>query len=159
MTSPAERHDTAVVNHVGLCTVDLDAAQRFYTELLGFEVERTMDIPDEAAGPLLGVDPPVGLRVVYLRRGAFTLELLRFDRPGNPDWTERRFNEPGLTHISYSVDDLPDVVRRVEALGGTIVHEIPMAAFVRDPDGQLLELLPMEYRIQLDAMQAARVDD
>ena len=144
------------MNHVGLCTTDLDVARRFYCELLGFEVERTMDIPDQATSPLLGVEPPVGLSVIYLRRGTFVLELLRFDRPGNPEWSERLMNEPGLTHISYSVNDLPGAVARVEGLGGTVLNESPMAAFVHDPDGQLLELLPMEYRVQLDAARARR---
>ncbi len=140
-----------LVNHVGQCVTDLDVSRRFYCELLGFEVERTLDIPDAAAGPLLGVPEPVGLGVVYLRRGSFVLELLRFDRPGNPDWAERRMNEPGLTHISFSVDDLGAAVARAVDLGGSVVVDAPAAAFVRDPDGQLLELLPMAYRQQLDA--------
>src|SRR6478735_8474655 len=111
--SDGPTYDQPVINHVGQCTTDLDVATRFYCELLGFELERDLTVPDEAVGPLLGVEAPVGLRAVYLRRGGFTLELMHFDRPGNPDWTERRFNEPGLTHLSLSVVDLPKVVGRV----------------------------------------------
>src|SRR4051812_29433738 len=55
-------YDKPVINHVGQCTTDLDLATRFYCELLGFEIERDLTVPDEAVGPLLGVEPPVGLR-------------------------------------------------------------------------------------------------
>jgi catechol 2,3-dioxygenase-like lactoylglutathione lyase family enzyme len=150
------RADGMVVNHVGQCVVDLDRAARFYVELLGFEVDRTLEVPDDAAGPLLGVAPPVGLSAVYLRRGGFQLELLAFDRPGNPPAPVRAMNEPGLTHLSFSVDDVDATLDRVAALGGEVVTRVTGAAFVRDPDGQLLEVLPMAYRRRLDADRAAR---
>jgi lactoylglutathione lyase len=135
----------AVLNHLGQCTTDLERSTRFYVELLGFEVARQLDVPDSASGPFLGIEPPVGLRAVYLVREGFTLELMVFDRPGNPDRAERVINEPGLTHLSISVDDLDAVVDRVEELGGQIVTRLRHAAMVRDPDGQLLELMPMAY--------------
>jgi lactoylglutathione lyase len=152
----SESDDSVVVNHVGQCVADLDRATRFYVELLGFTVDRRLSVPDEGAGPLLGIAPPVGLTAVYLRRGDFQLELLAYDRPGNPPYQPRAMNEPGLTHLSYSVDDLDGTVDRVTALGGEVVTRLPFAAMVRDPDGQLLELLPMAYRRQVDADRAAR---
>jgi lactoylglutathione lyase len=135
-----------VVNHVGQCVADVARAERFYVELLGFEVDRRLDVPDAASGPLLGIEPPVGLAATYLRKGDFQLELLTFDRPGNPPFRARELNEPGLTHLSVSVEDLDAVLGRVEALGGQLVTRVQGAAFVRDPDGQLLELLPLSYR-------------
>lgn len=146
---PVDTADEAVVNHVGQATADLARASAFYTELLGFVVERRLDVPDAAAAALLDIEPPVGLEAVYLRRGSFVLELMQFHRPDNPPWSKRVFNEPGLTHLSVSVEDLDAVLDRVEALGGRIVSHLPGAAVVRDPDGQLLELLPMAYRREL----------
>lgn len=145
MTEPT-RPPAVVVNHVGHCVADLDRARAFYVEVLGFAVSRTLAVPDAAAGPLLGVEAPVGLTAVYLERDGFTLELLHFDRPGNPEARARVFNEPGLTHLSVSVDDVAATVARALELGGRVVVDSPMAAVVRDPDGQLLELLPMAYR-------------
>ena len=144
---------SAVVNHVGQCTPDLERAKRFYVELIGFEVEREMQVPDQGSAPLLGLEPPVNLTASYLRLGEFTLELLHFDRPAAPPGRERTFDEPGLTHISYSVEDLEATVARVADLGGTVVSTalMPHAAMVRDPDGQLLELLPMSYRDSLSS--------
>jgi len=144
-----DRDDGAdvVVNHVGLCVADLARARRFYEDVLGFVVARELVVPDAAAGPLLAVDAPVGLTAVYLRRGPFLLELLHFDRPGNPEPSPRPFNEPGLTHLSFSVTDLDASLAAVVAAGGTVVTQLGRAAaIVRDPDGQLLELLPVSSR-------------
>ena len=62
-------------------------------------------------------------------------------------------NEPGLTHISLSVDDLDATLARVPEFGGEVVagSNIGAGVFIRDPDGQLVELLPMAYRRQFDS--------
>ncbi|HVN49913.1 MAG TPA: VOC family protein [Acidimicrobiales bacterium] len=145
-------------NHVGQCTTDLDRATRFYVDLLGFEIERDLEVPDEAAGPLLGVDPPLNLRARYLRKGDFVLELMSFERLVRRD-TPRVMNEPGLTHLSISVDDLDASVAQVPALGGEVVVVLPNAVMIRDPDGQLLELLTMEYRDMVERMKARATRD
>ena len=141
----------AIVNHVGLCVTDLGRSQRFYVDVLGFEVARELTLPDAATATFLSVEPPVGLTAIYLERGTFTLELLHFERPGNPAAVERPFTQPGLTHLSFSVDDLDASLALVAERGGELVTVFPgMAAIVRDPDGQTLELLPMSYRASID---------
>jgi lactoylglutathione lyase len=131
-----------VANHVGLCVTDLERSRRFYEEGLGFTFQRDLRPPDELTGKLLGVDRP-GLTAVYLTMGAFVLELLHFERDGNPPFRERVLNEPGLTHLSLTVDDLPATLDQVRATGGSVVEssDVGAAVLVRDPDGQLLELL------------------
>lgn len=131
-----------VANHVGLCVTDLDRSRRFYEEALGFEFQRDLRPPDDLTGKLLDVPSP-GLTAVYLTMGSFVLELLHFDRPQNPPFRPRVFNEPGLTHLSLSVDDIPATLDAVRRCGGSVVEssDLGMAVLVRDPDGQLLELL------------------
>jgi catechol 2,3-dioxygenase-like lactoylglutathione lyase family enzyme len=60
-------------------------------------------------------------------------------------------NEPGLTHLSISVDDVRASAARAAQCGGEIVEasDVGVALFVRDPDGQLIELLPVSYREHL----------
>jgi catechol 2,3-dioxygenase-like lactoylglutathione lyase family enzyme len=130
-------------NHLGHCVTDVARAERFYTELLGFTRQRTLEVPDGPAGRLLRVEAPVGLSAVYLERDGFVLELLHFDRPGNPPARERPFTEPGLTHLSFTVDDLDGACARVAELGGEVLDDtnLGVAVMVRDPDGQLVELL------------------
>lgn len=130
-------------NWVGLAVQDLDRSRRFYEELLGFEYQRELVPPDEPTARLCQVGPPANLTAVYLQLDGFVLELLRFDREGNPPARSRPMNEPGLTHLSVTVDDLPGVVTRTPDYGGTVVTGTDMggAICVRDPDGQLVELL------------------
>jgi lactoylglutathione lyase len=139
----------AVVNHVGLCVTDLERSRRFYEAVLGFTHERDLPVPDGAASRLLQIPAPVGCTAVYLERDGFILELLHFDRAGNAPRRERSFTEPGLTHISFSVDDIPAACARVTEHGGEVLVDTDMgghAINVRDPDGQIIELLPMSYR-------------
>jgi catechol 2,3-dioxygenase-like lactoylglutathione lyase family enzyme len=139
----------AVVNHVGLCVTDLDRSRRFYEAVLGFTHQRDLEVPDGAASKLLQIPAPVGCTAVYLEREGFILELLHFDREGNAPRRERTFTEPGLTHISFSVDDIAAACALVEEHGGEVLHDTDMGGLainVRDPDGQILELLPMSYR-------------
>jgi catechol 2,3-dioxygenase-like lactoylglutathione lyase family enzyme len=136
-------------NHVGHCVRDLDRAQRFYEEVLGFTVRNELAVPDGPASTLLRVAAPVGMTARYLERDGFVLELLHFDRDGNDPPRERGFTEPGLTHLSFSVEDISASADRAAEVGGEVLAdtEIPGAAImVRDPDGQLVELLPMAYR-------------
>ena len=145
---------TTAFNHLGQCVTDLERSKRFYMELFGFTLEREISPPDESSAQLLGLAPPLGMTACYLVRDGLVLELLHFSAAGQTQpYRAREMNEPGLTHISLSVDDVDDVVRRVGAYGGEVLAatNIGAAVFVRDPDGQLVELLPMEYRRRLDA--------
>jgi lactoylglutathione lyase len=135
----------SAVNHVGLCVTDLDRSRRFYEAVLGFSHRNEVRVPDAATSRLLQVPAPVGLTAVYLARDGFVLELLHFDRDGNDPARHRSFTEPGLTHLSFTVDDVPATCAAVAAHGGEVLADTDVggrAIMVRDPDGQLLELLP-----------------
>jgi lactoylglutathione lyase len=136
-------------NHVGLCVTDLARSRRFYEELLGFTFRNELAVPDGPTGKLLRITPPVGLSAVYLERDGFVLELIHFAREGNAPRRERHFTEPGLTHLSISVDDLAATCAQVIELGGEVLADTDLgglAVMIRDPDGQLIELLPLSYR-------------
>jgi lactoylglutathione lyase len=140
-----------VVNHIGLCVADLERSRRFYVQALGFTPWFELAPPDEPSARLLGIKPPLGMQCVYLRMGEVVLELLQFASAGTVDNPARVLNELGLTHLSFSVDDLVAAKARVEEYGGTVLGDTDIggAVFVRDPDGQLLELLPSAYRDHL----------
>ncbi len=132
-----------VFNHVGLCVRDRAASRRFYEGLLGFEFWWELDAPEEGTAALLQLSRPVGLHATYLVRDGLVLELLDYSgREVHVGW-RRVMDEVGLTHISFSVSDLRSVLDRVPEFGGSVVEGTISdgAAMVRDPDGQLLELL------------------
>lgn len=133
----------SVVTHVGMCVEDLAAAERFYVDGLGFTRLRDLTVPDGVASKLLQIPRPVGLSAVYLGLGEFVLELLHFDRPADAPRRDRAVTEPGLTHLSITVDDLPAMVEHLAAHGGDVLTgtDVQMAILVRDPDGQIVELV------------------
>ncbi len=144
-----------VFNHLGQCVTDLARARRFYEELLGFTFVREIEPPDSPSDQLLRLKQPIGMTACYLQRGGLILELLHFAGEGAAPlpYRERVMNEPGLTHVSFSVDDVAETCRRIPEYGGEVLADtdIGFGVFVRDPDGQLIELLPMSYRDLLDA--------
>lgn len=141
-----------IFNHVGHCVTDLARARRFYEEALGFTFWWSFDVPDEPAAAVLRIPPPMGLTAAYLIRDGLVLELLAYAEPAaRRPRADRGMNEPGLTHISLSVQDLPSALASVEAHGGERLPgtETDAVAFVRDPDGQLIELSTMAWRDML----------
>lgn len=135
------------VSHVGLRVRDLDKSQRFY-EGLGFREGKRLTIPDEVAAGLLGLTPPIGFEAVYLQNNGFVLQLLTFSGYPAPDDAERTMIAAGLTHLSLAVDDIAEAQAAVRNGGGTVVADPGggFACLVRDPEGQLVELI--DSRVQ-----------
>ncbi len=138
-----------VFNHLGQCVTDLERSKRFYVEVLGFEPWRELTFPDERCEKLLRLTPPIDMTASYLRRDGLVLELLHYAGSGAAPLPARQrvMNEPGLTHVSVSVDDIDGTCARVAEYGGEVLEDTNVGAgiFVRDPDGQLIELLTMDY--------------
>lgn len=135
------------VSHVGLRVRDLDRSKAFY-EALGFTEVNRLTVPDQMAEGLLGLAPPIGFEAVYLRNGGVVLQLLTFSGYPAPDEPERGLVGAGLTHLSIAVADVAAAQDAVRGAGGTVVADPGggFACMVRDPDGQLLELVNERVR-------------
>jgi lactoylglutathione lyase len=141
-----------VFNHTGLVVTDLERSKRFYQEVLGFMFWYEIEPPDDLTAKLNCLDPPLGTTASYLFLDEFILELLHYDAEGATELPRRRtMDEPGLTHISVAVDDIREAAVKAVQHGGEVVDDsnIGVALFVRDPDGQLIELLPLGFRDRL----------
>lgn len=132
-----------VFNHVGLCVRDRGQSRRFYEGLLGFQFWWELDIPDEGTDHLLQLDKPLGVHATYLVLDGFVLELIDYSKREVHAGPGRVMDEVGLTHLSLSVADLGEVLATVESFGGAVVEGTvdERWAMIRDPDGQLIELL------------------
>ena len=132
-----------VFNHVGLCVSDRARSRRFYEGLLGFQFWWELEPPDDGTDQLLALTKPIGLHATYLLRDGLVLELLDYSKREAHAGPERVMDQVGLTHLSLSVTDLGAVLTQVEGFGGSVVEGTmsDQSAMIRDPDGQLIELL------------------
>lgn len=80
--------------HVGISVKDLEASVLWYREMLGFSVDKVVDVPDDVG------------RVALLSHGDFRLEL--FEIPGAaplPDdrrFPDRDLRTHGIKHMAYA---------------------------------------------------------
>ncbi len=136
-------------NHTGHVVIDLERSKRFYQEVFGFRFWYEITPPDVPTAQLTGLTPPLGVTASYLVLDGFVLELMHYAAAGaTAPFRTRTMNEPGLTHLSISVADVHAAAERAVQYGGELVEksDIGMALFIRDPDGQLIELLPESFR-------------
>jgi lactoylglutathione lyase len=133
-----------VFNHVGLCVADRERSRRFYEGLLDFEFWWDLELPDEGTQQLLQLEKPIGVRATYLIRDGLVLELLDYSKRDVTVGPQRVMDQIGLTHLSLSVSNIDHVLAMVDDFGGSVVKETVTEQFamIRDPDGQLIELLP-----------------
>jgi lactoylglutathione lyase len=141
-----------IYNHTGQVVTDLARSKRFYQNVLGFKFWYEFNPPEEATAKLISLKAPVGVTSCYLTLDGFVLELIHYSVPGvTAAYRPRTMNEPGLTHLSIAVDDVRATAKKAVEFGGQIIEEsdIGIGLLVRDPDGQLLELLHSSFRASL----------
>lgn len=127
MSSPI--HPGTVVGHVHLKVADLDRAIGFYAGVLGFEVTQRYG-PQAAFLSAGGYHHHIGLNTWESRGGS----------PPPPGHT-------GLYHTAFLYPDraaLADALKRVMTTGipldGAADHGVSEAIYLRDPDGNGVEL-------------------
>jgi catechol 2,3-dioxygenase-like lactoylglutathione lyase family enzyme len=141
-----------IYNHTGIVVTDLERSKRFYQDVLGFRFWYEITPDDEMTAKLSSLQPPLGVTASYYVLEGFVLEFLHYSEPGAiKPFRTRTMDEPGLTHLSIGVDDIYATAKKAVEYGGAIIDDsdVGAALFIRDPDGQLLELLPTGYRDRL----------
>lgn len=127
MTNPV--HPQARIGHVHLKVADLDRAIAFYSGVLGFELTQKY-----------------GTQAAFLSAGGYHHHI------GLNTWESRNGTPPpaghtGLYHTAFLYPDrasLGDALRRVVTAGipldGAADHGVSEAIYLRDPDGNGVEL-------------------
>ncbi|MFQ3284030.1 MAG: catechol 2,3-dioxygenase-like lactoylglutathione lyase family enzyme [Natronomonas sp.] len=136
--------DDIEAHHTGLTVAELDRSVAFYTELLGCTVESRFSVSGDAFGTVVGQDGVSG-RFVHLDSGGSRIELVEYE-PAGPTRKPATLPQPGGSHVAFSVDDvdafLEELPDRVEPLSEPRTTDSgTRLVFVRDPDGNLVELL------------------
>ena len=102
----------AKVDHIGIATRSIDAAGKFYAEVLGLAVAKR----ETVAG---------GLKVAFIPVGETKIELLE---PGSENDNIARFLETrgeGIHHLAFAVDNVEAALAQAKAAGYTLIDEKP----------------------------------
>jgi catechol 2,3-dioxygenase-like lactoylglutathione lyase family enzyme len=135
------------MDHVGIVVDDLAAAIAFFVEL-GLEAQGEMEMEGDLVDRIVALDG-VRTEFAFLQTpdGHGRLELIKFLAPPSPDGDpDAPANALGLRHITFAVDDIDDVLARLQARGAELLGELVRyedsyrLCYVRGPDGIIVEL-------------------
>ncbi|MCD6434778.1 MAG: methylmalonyl-CoA epimerase [Clostridiales bacterium] len=104
---------TLKVDHIGIAVKNLDETLKFYTEVLGLEVQGT-EVVDEQK-----------VKVAFLPVGDSEIELLESTDPEGPIARFIEKNGEGLQHIAFKVDDVEEAIEYMKAKGMRMIDEQP----------------------------------
>lgn len=140
------------LSHIGLCVADIQRAETFYGEVFGYKNCGAIKIGKEADAilDLKNTD----LDAIYLQRpGEDTrIELLQFKSPATKISSEvRPVNLTGITHFSFRVDNMQEILALVKTHGGKLLEKSyseykdfgVASCMITDPDGTRIELLQL----------------
>ncbi len=136
------------MDNVGIVVDDLAAAIAFFVELgLHLEGETTVEGPsvDQMVG--LG-DVRTDIAMMRTPDGHGRVELMKFQRPTavSAEPKNAPANTLGIRRIMFAVDDIDDVVARLQKHGAELVGEVAQyedkyrLCYVRGPEGILVAL-------------------
>jgi catechol 2,3-dioxygenase-like lactoylglutathione lyase family enzyme len=134
------------MDNVGIVLDDLRAAIAFFVEL-GLELEGEMTVEGSWVDRVVGLD---GVRndIAMLRTpdGHGRLELIKFHAPSATTEPNAPVNTLGIRRIMFAVDDIEDVLARLQAHGAELVGEVVQyedkyrLCYVRGPEGIIVAL-------------------
>ncbi|WP_251343158.1 VOC family protein [Haloplanus halophilus] len=133
-----------VAHHFGVTVADLDRVVEFYRDALGLGTPDRFDVSDEAFADAVDVDGATG-RFAHFDADGARIELIEYDPEGD-DATGDAVNQPGAKHLGLAVDDVDafyaDLDPSVTTLSEPRTTETgSRICFLRDPEGNLVELL------------------
>ncbi len=122
--------------HVGMTVSDMDRAVAFYCDLLGLSLIERNKVDRGEIG--------------FFDTGAGMLEVFAPDASTVDRFRDVPLHEAGLRHLTFAYSNISEVLSRLSAAGIEIIEGpraarntplIRQLAFVRDPDGIMVELV------------------
>lgn len=142
------------VHHFGVLVSDMDRSRAFYDRLLGMEPTTTTLIEDMPAFDRMVQADEAVARVTFYELDNTSVELIEFVRPREPRAADGDSpHVAGSKHMCFLVDDCDAAYREMAAEGYEFTAP-PLhfgdrnpdlrnvtAAYFRDPDGNVIEIL------------------
>jgi glyoxylase I family protein len=129
--------------HIGMTVSDMDRTVAFYCGLLGLRLHLRKTMPD-------------GTQVAFLDAGGGMLEIFA-PAKGASKAIDVTPGTAGVLHVTFLFDSVEETFARLEAAGvevkerprlavhSEVLHKI---AFLRDPDGIIVELAQRNHEIE-----------
>jgi len=136
------------MDNVAIVVSDLDSAVRFFEEL-GLDVEGRATMEGDLIDRLVdlqGTKSDIAMMRTPDGHGRLELTRYRHPEPVGPDPRSEPANTRGMSRVMFAVDDIDDVVQRLQAIGGELVGEVVQyedsyrLCYMRGPEGILLAL-------------------
>jgi len=135
--------------HIGISVFDLEKSVKFYTDVMGMEIDYEAYHKGAAVSKVVGVKN-AELRVKVVKKGPAKLELIDYGNKKRKLQERSKYKEqdsPGLIHIAFLVDDVDKEYKRIKALGYKFNSKPmvtrpngPRVAYFLGPDNVVIEL-------------------
>ena len=136
------------VRHIGIVVKNIENSLKFYRDLLGLQIQRTMNESGEYIDNMLGFkDVKVKTVKMSAPNGLTLVELLEFDVPKGSN-LPRHVNDLGASHVAFTVSNIDEMYKKLKQSG--IKFNAPpqltpdgyaKVTFCFDPDGTPVELV------------------
>jgi glyoxylase I family protein len=132
--------------HVGISVFDLEKSVRFYTEVMGMEVDYRAYHMGEKISRVVGLQD-AELNICVVKKNDVRIELIDYGNQVKklPEYKDQ--DSPGLIHISFMVADVDAEYRRLKSMGFEFNSEPmvtrengPKICYFRGPDNVIMEL-------------------
>ncbi len=135
------------MNHTGFVVRDLDASVRFYRDVVGLKIVRTMERDGAPISQVIGYEN-THLKGTILSAGdSHSLELIQYINPAPTERPTEERNALGASHLAFNVDDIEETFERLVRDGARKLNPPATmqpgrkACYMQDPDGNWIELI------------------
>lgn len=141
------------VDHMGFAVSSLAESIRFWTEALGFMLQRQSEMGGDFLHRVTGVDDPSVRTAIVKAPDGFVVELLEYSRGRQNGAVPDSAGAIGATHLALNVEDIHAAIIRVEAAGWKAKgHPQPIPAGPRK--GTLTAYVSGPNNITIEFMQS-----
>lgn len=132
--------------HVGISVFDLEKSVRFYTEVIGMEIDYRAKHRGEKISRVVDVKD-AELDVCVVKKDNVRIELIDYGNAAKKKVEYKDQDSPGLIHLAFKVADVDEVYRKLKQMGYGFNSEPmvtrengPKICYFRGPDNVIMEL-------------------